>query len=280
MLLPLSTIASSQKTIWNVTKFSHTRRNHYEHSPHVTACLIKCSKRNHTLCVAIEDVSNACFCNSNCFPPSAITFYNKDFIWLSEFYSNHSYYPLLAKALFFAPFSENTKFKSFGTEINQESMSGAEMQFTEPGPFSPTSTTKYMRLETSVSDYIQYSVPASFSTTIDSEGLIVTFWLKIRDTRFMPLLEFGNGSPFKANIWLYDTWRKLWTNRVFTPEETLKTGEIFQLNKWHHVGVVYKRSSVGSEIWIDGVREATTVSEEHVARILVQRSGNIFASIL
>ena len=262
MLLSLSAISSAEKTICNVTKVSHTGRNHYEHSPHVTSCLIKCSKRSDTLCVAIEDVSNACFCNSNCFPPSGITFYKYNVLWLSEFYSNHSYYPSLAKALFFAPFSENTKFKSFGTEINQESMSGAEMQFTEPGPFSPTSTTKYMRLETSLSDYFQYSVPASFRTVIDREGLIVTFWLKVRNTRVMTLLEFGDGSPFKANIWLYDTWRKLWTNRVFTPDNALKTGNVFQLNKWHHVGIVFKRSSSGSEIWIDGVREAATVSEE------------------
>ena len=129
------------------------------------------------------------------------------------------------------------------------------MEFTELGPPSLSSTTRYMRLQSSLSRYLQFTVPSTLAQTVGREGLIVTFWLKIKSKSLGPIFEFGNVG---AHVWLYNEWNDFYFN-LFWQSGSLKLSGVFTLNKWYHLGIVFKQSIDETEIWIDGIKVSTEV---------------------
>ena len=165
----------------------------------------------------------------------------------------------MKKALFFAPLSSTTKFKSFGSEINKEEIVGQAFDFVENSPNSGRSE-KYVRMQTSAQRHVKYEVPQSFIDTVDLKGLVITFWVKIKSMREMPLVEFDAALVHdfrRAHIWA-QSWQDVWVNDFGAA--LAQTASVFQFDKWHHVGVVLKRSSAETEIWVDKVKKGSFVS--------------------
>ena len=160
------------------------------------------------------------------------------------------------QCLILVPLSNVRKnFESLGSAKVNASLVGNALSFSEDGPKDFLPSGKYLRFSNSSANYVKYSVPSSFITECQTNGVIITFWVSLRNVqRNMAILDFPSG----LHIWGYPVPRLYLYN--YAGGSFYYIEQLFINSYWQHLAVVMKTSTNTVDVRVNGTSRGIQVS--------------------
>ena len=162
----------------------------------------------------------------------------------------------LRQCLILVPLSDMRRnFESLGTAKVNASLVGNALSFSEDGPKDFLPSGKYLQFSNSATNYVKYSVPSSFITECQTNGVIITFWVSLRNVqRNMAILDFPSG----LHIWGYPVPRLYLYN--YAGGSFYYIEQLFINSYWQHLAVVMKTSTNTVDVRVNGTSRGIQVS--------------------